>query len=141
MLTPHDSPTLTLASDPRSARTARDYVAAVLDEWGLGRVREEARLLTSELVTNAVLHAGTTVTLSIDLDDERQVVRITVRDGSRTQPRRRHYSALATTGRGLAMIDGAAEGFGIEASSEGKAVWFELGVPASASVSRETGRA
>lgn len=141
MLTPQDPPTLALASDPRSARIARDFVAAVLDEWGMGRVREEARLLTSELVTNAVLHAGTTLTLSIDLDDARQVVRITVRDGSRTQPRRRHYSALATTGRGLAVIDGAAEAFGIEALGEGKAVWFELALTASVSAAPESGRA
>ena len=75
---------------------------------------------------NAILHAGTPITLRLTRDEERQVVRITVRDGNPAHPRRRHYSALSTTGRGLAMVEKATGGFAVEAWSDGKDVWFEL---------------
>ena len=65
----------------------------------------------------------------ISLDERRAVVRITVRDGSPLQPSRKSHGSLATRGRGLALVDTAAEAFGIEALTEGKAIWFELPVP------------
>ena len=124
------APTLELAPNPRSPRLARDFVTWVLEEWGLTRVADTARLLTSELVTNAVLHAGTALTLSVVRDTGRSTVRISVWDASPASPRRKRYSELATTGRGLAMIDNAAEAFGVEALSDGKEVWVEIPIPA-----------
>jgi anti-sigma regulatory factor (Ser/Thr protein kinase) len=124
-----DASTIELTADPRSPRVARDFVTEVLAAWGLGRLRDEARLVTSELVTNAVLHSRTDLTLVLEQDPERRVLRITIRDGSHVPPRRRHYSELATTGRGLAMVDRAAQAFGTEQLPEGKAVWVELPLP------------
>jgi anti-sigma regulatory factor (Ser/Thr protein kinase) len=108
-------------------------VESLLEAWGLLRLRNDAKLLTSELVTNAVLHAGTDLTITVARDDERQVLRVTVGDGSDTPPSRRFYSALATTGRGLAMVSHGAQAFGVDplqAGKAGKAVWFELALSA-----------
>lgn len=128
-MTWEQSQTLLLPPDPSSPQRARDFVAAALEVWGSAELREQARLLTSELVTNAVMHARTEVTVTVLRDDVRQAVRVTVGDGSEVAPRRRAYGALATTGRGIAMVVAAANDFGIDIQPGGKAVWFELPIP------------
>ena len=129
-MTPELSQTLLLPPEPSSPGRARDFVAAALEAWGTAELREQARLLTSELVTNAVMHARTDVTVTVIRDDARQAVRVTVADGSEVPPRRRPYGALATTGRGIAMVAKAAKNFGIDVRPGGKTVWFELPIPA-----------
>jgi anti-sigma regulatory factor (Ser/Thr protein kinase) len=109
-----------------SPRIARDYVVRVLQGWGLDGLGESARLLTSELVTNAVLHARTSITVQVDRDERRRLVRVTVLDLSAQTPRERHFSELSTTGRGLHMVRGGAGDFGVTRRGPGKAVWFEL---------------
>ena len=123
------SQTLLLPPEPSSPGRARDFVAAAIDSWATTELREQVRLLTSELVTNAVMHARTDVTVTVIRDDDRQAVRVTVADGSEVPPRRRPYGALATTGRGIAMVAKAAKNFGIEIRPGGKSVWFELPIP------------
>jgi anti-sigma regulatory factor (Ser/Thr protein kinase) len=119
-------PTLRLPPDPRSPRHAREFVGSLLERWGLPDLHDRAALITSELVTNAVLHAGTPVTVTVAVDGSRSVLRITVRDGSSVEPRQVDSGELATTGRGLSMVDQSADAFGVEPTSEGKAVWVEL---------------
>ena len=101
---------------------------SLLDEWGLQRVGNEARLLTSELVTNAVLHAGTDLTLTVSRDTERDVVRVSVVDGSEAAPARRAHSTFSTGGRGLGIVAEESQAFGVDSFQGGKAVWFELAV-------------
>lgn len=122
------SVTLDLPADPRSPGLARGFVAETLRSWGLVSVLNDAKLLTSELVTNGVLHARTSLVLTVARDDERGVVRVSVRDESAAVPRRRTYSPLASTGRGLNMIGAASKAHGVETSDAGKVVWFEIEV-------------
>jgi anti-sigma regulatory factor (Ser/Thr protein kinase) len=129
-VTAPESQTLLLPPEPSSPQRARDFVAAAVEAWATPELREQARLLTSELVTNAVMHARTDVTVTVILDDARQAVRVTVADGSEVPPRRRPYGALATTGRGIAMVVKAAKNFGVDVRPGGKSVWFELPIPA-----------
>jgi anti-sigma regulatory factor (Ser/Thr protein kinase) len=88
---------------------------------------DTATLLVSEVVTNAVLHARTPVTLTVEVADE--VVRITVRDGSPVQPRIHAFAPTSATGRGLRLLDRLAKRWGVYAdpATGGKVVWFELG--------------
>lgn len=127
--------TLLLPADPASPQRARDFVAEVLTAWGAASLREEARLLTSELVTNAVMHARTDATVTVVRDDVRHTVRVTVTDESEARPRQRPYSPLATTGRGLSLVARAAKDFGVDVRAGGKTVWFEL--PLSVAVSED----
>jgi anti-sigma regulatory factor (Ser/Thr protein kinase) len=94
---------------------------------------DTATLLVSEVVTNAILHARTTVTVTVEVAD--QLVRIAVRDGSPVQPRVHSFSATSATGRGLRLLDRLAKRWGVYAdpTTGGKVVWFEVGEPAKAS--------
>ena len=119
--------TTTLPPEPMSARACRRFLVSALDEWGADQFADEAVLLLSELVTNAVLHAGTDIEVTIRLDGE--VLRVEVRDGDPRLPSVRHYSLLSGTGRGLALVAETARKWDAEPlpSGQGKTVWFELG--------------
>ena len=110
-----------------SVPVARRFVRARLVD-GLTDV-DTATLLVSEVVTNAILHARTSVRLTIEVADD--VVRIAVRDGSPVQPRIHSFSATSATGRGLRLLDRLAKRWGVYAdpATGGKVVWFEVGEP------------
>lgn len=110
-----------------SVPVARRFVRARLID-GVTDV-DTATLLVSEVVTNAILHARTTVTLTVEVADG--VVRIAVRDGSPVQPRVHSFSATSATGRGLRLLDRLSKRWGVYAdpATGGKVVWFEVGGP------------
>ena len=119
-------PTVVLAPEPKAASRARRFVRDVLHSWEVApRVVDDAELLTSELVTNAVLHARSDATLEIEGDAER--FRVTVGDESPGEPRMRTYGPDSVTGRGLMLVDRLAREWGVEHNGRpGKRVWFEL---------------
>ena len=105
-------------------KMARAFVAEQLQAWECGDVLDTALLLTSELVTNAVLHARTAMTLVATVDRGR--LRIGVADGSSKLPYMRPYEIDDLTGRGLAMVAGYSADWGVEEQVDGKCVWFEI---------------
>jgi anti-sigma regulatory factor (Ser/Thr protein kinase) len=121
---------LSLPPTTASVPMARRFVQARLVD-GATDV-DTAALLVSEVVTNAILHARTTVTLTVEIEDD--VVRITVRDGSPVQPRLHSFAPTSTTGRGLRLLDQLAKRWGVDAdpATGGKVVWFEVGEPSEA---------
>jgi anti-sigma regulatory factor (Ser/Thr protein kinase) len=115
---------LRLPPTARSTTQARRFVLAALSEWGLDGLRDTAALLTSEVVTNSVLHARTEVELSISrLDDG---VAIEVSDGSRRAPVRRRQLDEATTGRGVELLQQLAGQWDVTLHADGKTVRFTL---------------
>jgi anti-sigma regulatory factor (Ser/Thr protein kinase) len=115
---------LALRPVPSSAASARQFVDDTLGEWGCDSFVDASRLLVSELVTNAVLHARTDIELVVRLHP--RGVRVEVHDGSPAAPVVRRYDDDAMTGRGLALVDELARRWGVERTPGGKAVWFEL---------------
>ena len=89
-----------------------------------GEVVEVVTLLVSEMVTNAVLHAGTEVTLRIG--HEGKSVRVEVTDQSPAMPNLREVSSDSPTGRGMWLIQELADAWGQQARGNGKCVWFEM---------------
>lgn len=83
-----------------------------------------AALLTSELVTNAVVHGCADVDLLVR--ESRGVVRVEVGDTSDRMPVPRPASLDALGGRGLFLVDHLADAWGVERRQRGKAVWFEV---------------
>lgn len=83
-----------------------------------------AELLVTELVTNAVLHARTTVEVTVE--PRGPMVRVGVADSSPRPPRRRKHSVDSGTGRGLVLVERMSDSWGVEPRSGGKVVWFEL---------------
>jgi len=114
-----------LTGDPASAATARRFVERHLVEWGWADHVDVALLLTSELATNALLHAGGADEVSIEWREER--VRVAVHDSNPVLPRLRNYDAEAVTGRGLSLVRQVAVVSGVTRTGTGKSVWFELG--------------
>jgi anti-sigma regulatory factor (Ser/Thr protein kinase) len=91
-----------------------------------GDLHDDTELL-SELVTNAVLHAGGVTTVRLRLVD--QVLRLTVCDLAAAAPRiARTVLRDAEHGRGFALIDTLATRWGIDHDPPiiGKCVWLEL---------------
>lgn len=88
-------------------------------------VLDDALLLVTELVANAVRHGEGPVTLTLVRDQGR--LRVEVTDASRRPPRPRDKGVEAESGRGLQIVDVLATRWGTTpAGSAGKTVWFEL---------------
>ena len=113
-----------LPADPSSASKARRFLEETLSGWRCEHLVDVATLLVSELVANAILHAGTTIEVVARIIPDR--LRIEVHDDNPRMPVRKHYSALSGTGRGLLLVERLAEDWGSEATESGKRVWFEL---------------
>lgn len=114
-----------LPPDLGSAREARRFVADCASRLGRPEVAELAQLLVSELVTNAVAHARTSVAIQCVPTDEG--LRIVVCDGSSDLPAPRHPDPWDERGRGLLLVESLASRWGTRyVPPQGKAVWFEL---------------
>ena len=83
-----------------------------------------ALLLVSEVVTNAVLHARSEIRLCVGWNGD--AVRVEVADESPVLPVPQHYSEMATTGRGMHLVEEVATAWGSDPVDPGKVVWFEL---------------
>ncbi len=111
-----------------SAAGARDFVGATLVGWQYPTVLvDQARLLTSELVSNAIRHAATTSCVTVERRDG--VVRVQVEDGGHGRAVVCAPSTDALAGRGLHIVDSIAALWGHGPCPNGYAVWFELGNP------------
>jgi PAS domain S-box-containing protein len=117
--------TVDLEADPRSVRSARQALREVMSRSGADELIDPAVLVVSELVTNALVHAGTAVRLQLWASG--QAVRVEVGDGAAHGPVRRQFAESAGTGRGLQLVDELSDRWGTTASTEGKTVWFEMG--------------
>jgi PAS domain S-box-containing protein len=113
-----------LPPQPSSVAEARRLVRMLLERSNREDLMEPAVLLVSEIVTNALLHAGTDIDLSARVDA--RGVRIEVGDGSSHLPSRRSYAPTSGTGRGLLMIESMVDDWGVTRHAHGKTVWFEL---------------
>jgi anti-sigma regulatory factor (Ser/Thr protein kinase) len=113
-----------LPGAPESAGRARRFVTSALAAAGRDDACEVAVLLVSELVSNAVLHAGTDLEVVVRLLPDRLTVE--VHDGGGGLAVRRNYSATSGTGRGLVLVEELARDWGTVVTDGGKFVWFEL---------------
>ena len=114
-----------LAADPASAGAARTVLRQVLRGTDAERWLEPAELACTELVSNAVLHAHTEVTLEVELSPGE--LRVQVSDRSPVLPLQRSYDTQATTGRGMTLVAAVTSEHGVsDAGPSGKTVWFVL---------------
>ncbi|TDC06163.1 GAF domain-containing protein [Nonomuraea longispora] len=121
---------------PHAPAHARKFVRQVLGEWRLSHLAEDAVLLTSELVTNAVVHAGTGIELTcrLDVDDGPAKLEIEVDDHlpARTidecgvMPAVTPGSEVRPSGRGLALAGMLADAWGVTYTRTAKRVWVRL---------------
>ena len=119
---------LRLPPSPRAAARARKFISDFCAAAELPpKLCQDAALLVSELVTNAVIHGRTTATVEVHRPAD--TLRVTVRDDNPQLPAIGDRPDLdAESGRGLLIVSKTASRWGIEAGDGGKAIWFELAV-------------
>ena len=117
---------MTLPATGHSVRLARQATRTVLIAWQLVHVEENAVLLVSELVTNAVRHARDTEVIAVDLLAEQTWLRIEILDTDRHWPQPRIPDRFEESGFGFVLVDALAGQWGIRETDSGKAVWAEL---------------
>lgn len=114
-----------LGADTASASHARRFVDRVLSEWHCEDLLDDVQLLVSELVTNAIVHAGSHVEVAVRLLTNS--VRIEVVDGAPvTSLRPSQPDHDDESGRGLHLVETLASAWGVEPMEHGKSVWFEV---------------
>lgn len=114
-----------LTADTTAIRRARKTVSDQLWAWGLSALVDDAELITSELVTNAIAYGGGLVELRLTALPHR--VRIAVIDGNPDAvPTLATDRGLQVGGRGLALVAQLAADWGYETRAESKEVWAEL---------------
>jgi anti-sigma regulatory factor (Ser/Thr protein kinase) len=117
-----------------SPRRARHDIVALLHDRGIQEVDDVAALLTSELVTNSVMHASSDVEVCCEVHAGR--VRVAVSDRSPVTPHVGDGGTTEESGRGVSIVSALADAWGTEATrDQGKSVWFELAVSAMESAS------
>ncbi|MES4906293.1 MULTISPECIES: ATP-binding protein [unclassified Streptomyces] len=117
--------------DPRAVRVARASLRTALTAHELPELVERAELLASEMLTNAIVHAGGEADLRVKWCAER--LRMTVWDISATPPSRREIHGDSECGRGLQLLELLADSWSHFAlsgelwSPASKVVWCEIG--------------
>ena len=113
--------------DTQTPRAARRFVSQALTGWDddEGDLTDTVTLLVSELVTNAVVHAGSDVEVTVRLTSA--AARIEVTDTSAQSISPRDAADDEDSGRGLALVGSLAERWGVRsAPGGGKTIWFEI---------------
>jgi anti-anti-sigma factor len=120
---------LPLGPAPTAARAGRDFVRLVCGRWGLGGLAEPAALVASELITNAVAHAGTVLELRMEL--RRSQLQVAVADQDPDLGGVLAAKDGDERGLGLLVVERVATAWGVRREgSGGKVVWCLLALPA-----------
>ena len=93
-------------------------------ELGHGGLADDAKIVLSELVTNAMLHGGGCT--GVEVVSIGDGLRVEVRDGSRLPPMLGQPTEETLTGRGLRLVARLAERWGAAFEDDGKVVWAEI---------------
>jgi len=111
-----------------SVPAARSFLAKLLDGWGVAdQLIDDASLMASELMANAVEHGSGVVHLEIAVDDD-GLLRVGVHDDAVELPVMNDVTETGLDGRGIWLVQSIARDWGSDSSGEepGKTVWFEL---------------
>lgn len=109
---------------PTSVSEARRFARDVLADWGLDELLDDVVLLTSELVTNAVTHAGTPMTVAVVREDDRLRIDVFDQHPTRVLPVGANARPGAGEhGRGLLITSALSTAWGVEYRRDHKRVW------------------
>lgn len=116
---------LTLPMDEQAVRRARTFLRDTHCTTHAAAVLDDAQLLVSELVTNAVRHGAPPITVEIECDESTGLT-ARISDGDPRLPSLGHAEDQDESGRGVALVDLISDVWGIEPSPDGKGVWFRF---------------
>ncbi|MFI8188565.1 SpoIIE family protein phosphatase [Streptomyces sp. NPDC085946] len=124
---------LTVAqAEPERVGVARRQLRELLHDWSSPDQVDSAVLLLSELLTNVLVHTDTDALMVAEVTGPAggRRMRIEVTDAGDDLPHKRSPGELASSGRGLVLIELLAHAWGVEPRGAGKSIWFELDEPA-----------
>ncbi|MEU6221940.1 PAS domain S-box protein [Streptomyces sp. NPDC047022] len=116
--------TTDLPATPESVPRGRDFLDNTLGSWGCAKSVDDARLLLSEILTNAVQHAQGPISVHACRTDTDLTVEISDRSPHLPQPR--VAAEDEESGRGLLLVRALADGWGVRPTDDGKTTWFSL---------------
>jgi serine phosphatase RsbU (regulator of sigma subunit)/anti-sigma regulatory factor (Ser/Thr protein kinase) len=120
---------LTVAqAEPERIAVARQQLRELLHDWSSPDQVDSAVLLLSEMLTNVLVHTDSDALLVAEITGgvgERRL-RIEVTDAGDDLPHKRRPGELASSGRGLVLIELLAHAWGVDPRGQGKSIWFEL---------------
>ncbi|HEY8980561.1 MAG TPA: ATP-binding SpoIIE family protein phosphatase, partial [Streptomyces sp.] len=120
---------LTIAqSEPERIAEARHQLRDLLHDWHSADQLDSAVLLLSELLTNVLVHTDADALLLAEIAGTpgTRRLRVEVTDTTDDLPHKRRPGELASSGRGLVLMDLLADRWGVDPRGEGKSIWFEL---------------
>lgn len=124
MLNDFDEST-TVPSDPRAVLHARRFTSRLCGQAGVdGDLCDRAVLLTSEVVTNALIHGRSEARLRVVVEPD--CVHVEVGDDNSRHPAVQTVDEDALDGRGLRLLEVVATDWGVRDDQIGKTVWFEV---------------
>lgn len=115
-------------AEPERIADARQQLRDLLHDWADEDQIDSAVLMLSEMVTNVLVHTDGDALLTAEAAGKRgkRRLRVEVTDASDEQPHRRRPGELASSGRGLVLMEVLATAWGVDPRGEGKSIWFEL---------------
>ncbi|MGW2636345.1 SpoIIE family protein phosphatase [Streptomyces sp. NPDC001348] len=115
-------------AEPERIAEARRHVRELLHDWTSADQVDSAALLVSEMVTNVLVHTDADALLLAEVTGEKgeRRLRVEVTDVGDDLPHRRRPGELASSGRGLLLIELLADAWGVDPRGEGKSIWFVL---------------
>lgn len=118
---------ISLAADRCSPRRAREFVRRTCHEWQCESVLDAALLVVSELVTNAVLHAGTGSELRLTKIGGSLLIGVS--DAGGGSPDVFDAGTEDEHGRGLVMISALSTAWGVDGDDHRKTIWAQVPIP------------
>ncbi|MFU0243465.1 ATP-binding protein, partial [Streptomyces scabiei] len=115
-------------SEPARIATARQHLRDLLHDWPVEEQRDAAVLLLSEMLTNVLVHTDTDALLVAEVAGEpgERRIRVEVTDNGDDLPHKRRPGEMASSGRGLMLVELLADAWGVAPRGEGKSIWYEL---------------
>ncbi|MBD0841173.1 SpoIIE family protein phosphatase [Streptomyces sp. TRM68416] len=123
---------LTVAqAEPERVAIGRQQLRELLHDWASPDQVDSAVLLLSEMLTNVLVHTDADALLLAEVHSgpDGRRMRVEVTDTSDDLPHKRRPGELASSGRGLMLIELLADAWGVDPRGEGKSIWFELTEP------------
>lgn len=120
---------LTVAqAEPERIAGARRQIRELLHDWADEEQVDSAVLMVSEMVTNVLMHTDGDALLVAEAMGElgARRLRVEVADASDELPHKRHPGEMASSGRGVLLMEMLADTWGVDPRGEGKSIWFEL---------------
>ncbi|MFI1394384.1 SpoIIE family protein phosphatase [Streptomyces sp. NPDC020681] len=115
-------------AEPERIAAARQQVKELLHDWADHEQIDAAVLMVSEMVTNVLVHTDGNALLVAEVTggDGTRRLWVEVTDASDELPHRRRPGEMASSGRGLLLMEMLADAWGVDPRGEGKSIWFEL---------------